>query len=53
MRWRAELPPQAMSGRKKQQQPKHDLVVASYVLGEVASPQEREALVRRLWSEYC
>lgn len=55
VRWRAELPP-PLQGRKANQGSsssscRADLVVASYVLGEVASPQQRAELVRHLWSE--
>ena len=47
------MPPAARSARKKQQaQQSYDLVVASYMLGELHSPQERAALVRRLWGEH-
>uniref|UniRef100_A0A383V6H0 Uncharacterized protein n=1 Tax=Tetradesmus obliquus TaxID=3088 RepID=A0A383V6H0_TETOB len=53
VRWRAELPP-PLQGRKANQgsssSSRADLVVASYVLGEVASPQQRAELVRHLWS---
>jgi hypothetical protein len=51
VRWRSELPPAALSARKKQQQQTHDLVVASYVLGELPTQAERNAYVRRLWGE--
>ena len=30
----------------------HDVVVASYVLGEISDPQERAAAVRHLWGEW-
>lgn len=54
VRWRPDMPPAARSARKKQQQAQqsYDLVVASYMLGELHSPQERAALVRRLWGEH-
>ncbi len=45
------MPLLARSARKKQQQQTYDLVVASSVLGELATPQERAALVRQLWGE--
>jgi hypothetical protein len=48
------MPPEARSTRKKQQQQTYDLVVASYVLGELPTPQERAALIRQLWGKhYC
>lgn len=51
VRWRADLPPVALSGRRKAQQSTHNLVVASYVLGELPTAQERAALIRHLWGE--
>jgi hypothetical protein len=47
------MPPEARSTRKKQQQQTYDLVVASYVLGELPTPQERAALIRQLWGKRC
>jgi hypothetical protein len=54
MRWRSELPP-PLQGRKSRSSQggaaRADVVVASYVLGEVSDPQQRAALIRHLWSE--
>eukprot|EP00775_Hariotina_reticulata_P001372 gene1372-1714_t len=44
VRWQAELPQQRPPGRQAQHKHRYDLVVAGYVLGEVASPAERAAL---------
>jgi hypothetical protein len=41
----------ALAARLRRLRRRYDLVVASYVLSEVASPRERAALVARLWSE--
>lgn len=46
------MPPVARSARKKSQQQTYNIVVASYVLGELPSPQEKAALLRELWSEF-
>jgi hypothetical protein len=51
VRWRPDLPQVQRSMRKKQQQHLHSIVVASYVLGEIPTEQERLALVRDLWGE--
>lgn len=52
VRWRPDMPPDARRTRKKAQQQTYNIVVASYVLGELPTPHEREALVRQLWSEW-
>lgn len=51
VRWRDELPLQNSAGRSSRQVGTHDMVVASYVLGEVHDPQKRAALLRQLWGE--
>lgn len=40
-----------LAGRLRRVRRRYPLVVASYVLSEVAGPRERAALVARLWSE--
>jgi hypothetical protein len=59
VRWRAELPPplQGRAAARGGQAAaaaaggRADVVVASYVLGEVPDAQQRAALIRHLWSE--
>lgn len=54
VRWQPELPPRPRQARQRPAAGRGgrcDLVVASYVLAEVASPEARAALVRQLWGE--
>lgn len=41
-----------LAARLRRLRRRYDLVVAGYVLSEVAGPRERAALVARLWSEW-
>jgi hypothetical protein len=48
LRWRQRLPPRSRSSAAQEER-RHDLVVASYVLGELRSGSERRRTVQELW----